>query len=198
VLEDGDVLLDTPPTEVLVVAATRVEARYVPTRFPVLITGIGKIAAAAAVATRIAQDHPRIVLNLGTAGALRDEVQGLLLPSAVVNHDISAEALEILGFPVRTRLEIPGGDGTVLASGDVFVADAGARDRLAERADAVDMEGFAVAWACEQAGVPCRLVKHVSDSANEASLDWPSLVDASARVLGAWLEAVYPPEHVQG
>jgi len=31
------------------------------------------------------------------------------------------------------------------------------------------------------------LVKHVSDSADEAALDWPSLVDASAKVLGEWV-----------
>ncbi len=57
----------------------------------------------------------------------------------------------------------------------------------AERADLVDMEGYAVAYACRRLGVPVRLVKHVSDSADESALDWPSLVDASARALGAWL-----------
>lgn len=183
---------DLAASDVLIVAATRVEARYVPGRFPLLITGIGKIAAAAAVAARIGTAPPRLVLNVGTAGALRNHVEGLLLPSAVVNHDISADALESMGFAVRTRIELEGGDGTVLASGDVFVADAAARDLLATRADAVDMEGFAVAWACEQAGVACRLVKHVSDPADESSLDWPSLVDASARALGAWLDRTYP------
>jgi hypothetical protein len=32
-----------------------------------------------------------------------------------------------------------------------------------------------------------RVVKHVSDSADEAALDWPALVDASAKVLGQWV-----------
>jgi hypothetical protein len=40
-------------------------------------------------------------------------------------------------------------------------------------------------------GVPVRLLKHVSDNADESALDWPAVVDASARALGAWLE-----EHV--
>lgn len=177
---------------VLVVAATRVEARYVPPRFRLLVTGIGKVAAAAAVAAHLAAERPRLVLNLGTAGALRAGVEGLLLPSAVLNSDISHEVLAAMGFPVCTRLELDAGDGTVLASGDTFVTDPVARDVLAARADAVDMEGFAVAWACARAGVPCRLVKHVSDAADEGSLDWPSLVDVSARVLGDWLEAAYP------
>jgi adenosylhomocysteine nucleosidase len=51
------------------------------------------------------------------------------------------------------------------------------------------MEGYAVAFACQALGVPVRLVKHVSDNADAAAMDWPALVDASARVLGDWLRA---------
>jgi nucleoside phosphorylase len=53
------------------------------------------------------------------------------------------------------------------------------------------MEGYAVAFACLQFDVPVTLVKHVSDNADASAMDWPSLVDASARVLGDWLD-----EHV--
>jgi nucleoside phosphorylase len=49
------------------------------------------------------------------------------------------------------------------------------------------MEGYGVAYACRRLGVPVRLVKHVSDSADESANDWPSLVAASAVVLGEWL-----------
>lgn len=49
------------------------------------------------------------------------------------------------------------------------------------------MEGFAVAFACAQVGARCRLVKHVSDQADDSAMDWPAQVDASARVLGEWL-----------
>lgn len=42
-------------------------------------------------------------------------------------------------------------------------------------------------WACRAFGVPVRLVKHVSDNADETAMDWPSLVDRSARLLGDWL-----------
>ena len=50
------------------------------------------------------------------------------------------------------------------------------------------MEGYAVAYAALQFGVPVRLVKHVSDNADESAMDWPTMVDRSARALGAWLE----------
>jgi adenosylhomocysteine nucleosidase len=49
------------------------------------------------------------------------------------------------------------------------------------------MEGYGVAFACQAFGVPVRLVKHVSDNADDGALDWPALVDRSARELGAWV-----------
>jgi adenosylhomocysteine nucleosidase len=70
----------------------------------------------------------------------------------------------------------------VLATGDVFVSDPAVRDALAERAHLVDMEGYAVARACQAAGVPCDLVKVVSDTASEgAARSWQDQMDAIAR-----------------
>jgi hypothetical protein len=108
----------------LVVAATRAEAAHVPRHLPVVVTGIGKTAAAVATTRALAGMDPArtCVVNIGTAGALRDGLDGLRLPGAVLNHDMSA------------------------------------------------------------------VVKHVSDSADASALDWPRLVDRSARVLGGWLE----------
>ena len=54
------------------------------------------------------------------------------------------------------------------------------------------MEGYAVAFACARIGVPVRLVKHVSDNADESALDWPAMVDRSAHELGEWLARTYP------
>jgi len=34
-----------------------------------------------------------------------------------------------------------------------------------------------------------RVVKHVSDTADETAFDWPALIDASAKVLGEWVRA---------
>jgi len=177
----------------LVIAATEAEAAHVPRRLPVVVTGIGKTAAAVATTRALAGANPARtrVVNVGTAGALRDGLAGLHLPGVVLNHDMNAEAVRALGFDPEERLEIDGGDGTVLASGDVFVTDPAVRDALAGRAHLVDMEGYAVAYACRRMGVTVRLVKHVSDNADASALDWPRLVDRSARVLGKWLE-----EHV--
>lgn len=179
----------------LVVCAARAEAAYVPTGVQVVVTGLGKTAAAVAT-TRALLETDRddlTVLNVGTAGGLRPEMEGVFLPGRVVNHDMNAETVRALGFDPRDELAVEGGDDTVLASGDVFVTDPVVRDALAARADLVDMEGYAVAYACAELDVPVRLVKHVSDHADAAALDWPDLVDNSARVLGECLEELVRP-----
>ncbi|TCC05298.1 nucleosidase [Kribbella soli] len=176
-------------TEYLIVSAVAGEARYVPEGLPVVITGVGKTAAAVAVSRALAgrETADLVVLNVGTTGALRDGLSGLFLPSTVINHDVNAEAVRAIGLDPREELQVAGGDGTVLASGDVFVTDPVVRARLAERAHLVDMEAYGVVYACQEYGVPVRVVKHVSDSADEAALDWPAVVDASAKVLGEWV-----------
>jgi len=184
---------------VLVVSATPEEALYVPERMKVLITGVGKVFAASAVARALAED-PSItaVVNIGSAGALHDHLEGLHEITAVWNHDLSADALRGFGYDPREWLALPGAEKGVaplrLATGDLFVSDPNVRARLAEQADLVDMEGYAIAWACRQADVPVRLVKHVSDKADEGALDWPTLVDLSARALADWLELNASPE----
>ncbi|MET7282461.1 nucleosidase [Kribbella sp. NPDC005582] len=176
-------------TDYLVVSAVAGEARYVPEELPVLIVGVGKTQAAVAVSRALAarDTSDLVVLNVGTTGALRDGLSGIYLPSAVVNHDLNADAIRALGLDPQEELPVDGGDGTVLASGDVFVADPAVRDRLAERAHLVDMEAYGVVYACREFGVPVKVVKHVSDSADGDAYDWPTLVDHSAKALGEWL-----------
>ena len=173
----------------LIVAATAAEAAGVPPDLPLVITGIGKTAAAAMTARALAgrDDLDRFtVINVGTAGALHDGLEGLHTPGVVLNHDINADAIRALGYDPEERLMVSD-DPMVLASGDVFVTDPGVRARLAHSAELVDMEGYAVVWAARMFGVPARLVKHVSDNADESAHDWPAVVAASAEVLGQWL-----------
>ena len=177
----------------LVIAATAEEIVHVPPSVPRVITGLGKSAAAVATAGALARlgheagglDGLR-VLNVGTAGALRDGLEGLHTPGTVFNHDINGDAIRALGYDPQDELKVDG-DHTVLASGDLFVTDPVVRARLAERAHLVDMEGYAVALACLRFDVPLTLVKHVSDNADETAHDWPTAVAASAVVLGEWV-----------
>jgi adenosylhomocysteine nucleosidase len=175
----------------LVISATAAEATRVPAGFDVVVTGIGKTAAAAVTTEAILRRGASAVevVSIGSVGALRDGLSDIFLQSRVVNHDLSADVIRSLGYDPADELTVDDGDGTVLASGDTFVIDAAVRARLAERAHLVDMEGYGVVYACRRLGVPVRLVKHVSDAANEGSLDWATLVEASAVALGDWLAA---------
>lgn len=179
----------------LVVVATAAEAAHLPSSLVVVTTGLGKTAAAIATTRALAEraaageDLSRLeVLNVGSAGALRDGLEGLHVPGTVLNHDISADAIRALGYDPEERLDVPGGDDTVLATGDVFVSDPVVRARLAEQAHLVDMEGYAVALAAQRFDVTVRLVKHVSDNADESAHDWADVVDHSARALAEWVE----------
>lgn len=187
---------DSSTDQVLVVAATEVEVARVPEGYDVLITGIGKVAAACALARRLASYSTEelgrlVVVNLGTAGALHDHHTGTFEPGVVLNHDISADAVRALGYDPRERLVV-GDSPVVLATGDEFVTDPAARVRLAERAQLVDMEGYAIAYVCAEFGVRVRLIKDVSDSADESALSWNEVVDHSARRLAQRLVALHP------
>lgn len=179
----------------LVVAAIAAEAAHLPDDVEVLLTGVGKTLAAVAV-TRAICEHPRrdelVVVNIGTAGALRPDVRGLHEIGTVLNHDLSAEPIRQLGLDPRERLELDPAHPTTLASGDLFVTDPAVRDRLAEQAHLVDMEGYAIALACRELDVPVHLVKIVSDNADETAHDWSAAVDGCARELAGWVAGFRP------
>jgi adenosylhomocysteine nucleosidase len=168
----------------LVVVALRQEATHL-AGVDVLLTGIGKVAAAIAVARAIAEQRPTRVLNVGTAGALREGLEGIHRIGRVIEHDVDHAALgRLIGQALPGEVVLDPALPTVLATGDAFVSDAAVRDRLAERAHLVDMEGYAVARACAEAAVACELVKVVSDTADEtAGHTWQEQADALARTI---------------
>ena len=172
------------------VVATEAEAEYVPSGLRMVVTGIGKTAAAVATTRAVLQERPSEIVNVGSAGALRHGLTGLLEVGTVLNHDMNGDAIRALGYEPLDVLSV-GSSDVVLASGDVFVSEPAVRARLAERAHLVDMEGYAVAYAARELGVPVALVKHVSDNADETALDWVDVVSVSARAVGDWLAARY-------
>lgn len=174
----------------LIVCATPEEATFVPEGLPLIITGLGKTAAAAHLSRELAR-RPEItrVINIGSAGALHDHMTGLHVIGRVINHDISADAIRSLGYEFEDELVLDAGSPVRLATGDVFVTSESMRSALAQRADLVDMEGFAYAWTAQLFGVEAVLVKHVSDNADETAHDWPTAVEESAKALGNWIRA---------
>lgn len=173
----------------LLVVALAEEATHLDTDLPVLIMGPGKVNAAMSVARVLAGgQRPSVVINLGTAGALRPGLSGTHEIGMVLQHDFDSASLRALtGHTFGPPIGLDS-DGLVLATGDVFVSSPTMRSTLAQRADLVDMEGYAVAAAAQQFGVPVRIVKHVSDSADgEAVASWTSTIAESSKALSAWL-----------
>lgn len=171
-------------TDLLVVVAVPQEAAHLH-HVDVVLTGIGKVAAAVAVSRAIVERRPARVLNIGTAGALHDGWEGVHRIGRVIEHDVDHAALSALvGQDLEGEVVLDASLPTVLATGDAFVADPAVRQALSQRAHLVDMEGYAVAMACAAAGVPCDLVKVVSDTASDdAARTWVEQADATARVI---------------
>ncbi|WP_369148750.1 nucleosidase [Streptomyces sp. R44] len=187
----GEITADRP----LLVLAVKEEAQFLDTELPVLLTGMGKVNAATALATVLGRGpRPSGIVNLGTAGALRSGWTGTHVVGTVLQHDLDGQLLATLtGETYGAPLTLPDGGDVVLATGDTFVSDEAARARLAERAPLVDMEGYALAAAAELAGVPLRIVKHVSDEAGDgAARTWRESVAECARALADWAEANTP------
>ena len=159
------------------------EAQYVPPGVRVCITGPGKVRSAVALAKALT-DAPARVVNIGTAGALRAGLPaGAHHIGRIIEHDFDAFAVERLTGR-RYDDDIVLGEGLTLATGDGFIADPTRRAVLAERADLVDMEGFAIAHTARELGVECEMLKIVSDSADDSAWSWSETVDAAAKQIG--------------
>jgi len=157
--------------------------------------GVGKVNAALATAEALRRHAPRIVVNFGTAGAVRAGLHGLVEATRVRQRDMLAVPLAPRGvtpFDVRPSEFANGRAGLCCGSGDSFVT--AADPWLAEAGiDVVDMELWGIASACERAGVPWRAWKYVTDQADEgAADDWQARVGEGERLFLAQLAAGLP------
>ena len=137
------------------------------------VSGIGKVNAAAAAQKAIDAGAEEI-LNCGLAGGLEPSMEAgdVFEVSQAVEYDFDLTALNgtRLGthnerdtpfFECRTTGRFP---ARILATGDRFTNEArDAEDAIALGAALRDMEGAAIAHVCETNGVPCRMLKCVSD-----------------------------------
>lgn len=156
--------------------------------FPVLCCGVGKVNAAATLATTLSREPVDLVLNYGSAGGLSARAQGLIEVAEVIQRDMNAEPLAPRGRtpfePCSGRL-VSGSSGLVCATGDSFVTTGD--DWLQQHGvDVVDMELFALAKVCERFTVPWRSFKFISDRADgNAAEDWQQNVRAGAKEFSA-------------
>jgi len=111
--------------------------------------------------------------------------------TAALQHDVT-DIDGIVGQHVSlpTRVEWAR-EGVTIATGDHFVDDSEAVGVIRPLgAGLVDMETYAYAWVAQQFGVPLRVLKSVSDRAqDDAITDWRTTVAAcSAQLRERFLE----------
>lgn len=166
-----------------------------------LITGVGPIEAAAAVAAGLQhlagrQALPDLVVSLGSAGSRRRAVGTVNQVASVSWRDMDASPVgfprgvtPFLDRPATMPLATPfaGVPLATLSTG----ADVVTGDRYAAiDADLVDMESFAVLRACQRFGVAVAGLRGVSDGPEpvEELVDWTAMLGVLDERLAAALD----------
>lgn len=163
----------------------------------IVITGMGPAPAARAASAAIERYSPDYVLNVGVCGAIAELEFGALcrVVEAADGDDPAARPLPCaLLTPAWSHLT-----PVRLATVAEPVFDREARRKLARIADVVDMEGAAIAGVCRQRGLPCCLVKGVTDSAGDTGRQelHRNIAAVSAKLAKAvadGLQTVPPPQ----
>ncbi|GAB2844027.1 nucleoside phosphorylase [Microbacterium insulae] len=181
----------------LLVAALEAELVAFPADLPgfdQLVTGPGKLQATYALTRALdAADYDEVVV-VGTAGAIDARLDADVYDiDAAIQHDVT-DIDGIVGQHVSLppRVEV-GREGVTIATGDHFVDDAEAVSVIRPLgAGLVDMETYAYIWVAERFGVPIRVLKAVSDRAQDNALtDWRATVTACSHRLRDKILAEY-------
>ncbi|MBR2719569.1 MAG: 5'-methylthioadenosine/adenosylhomocysteine nucleosidase [Clostridia bacterium] len=170
------------------------------------VCGPGKVNAALCAQSMIQHFHPEWVLNLGVAGAGENGVSigDMVIATAAVQHDcdtspigdpvglVSKINLVELPCDAALREKLVRATGVlenvnvhegIIATGDQFINKGEVRRRIHDQfgAKAVEMEGGAVAHACYMHGVPCGVLRSISDQADgHSDMDYLTFVKMSA------------------
>ena len=139
------------------------------------VGGVGKVNAAMAAQLLIDRFQVEGILNAGCAGAFTDlDVGSIVVASHCVQDDVDTSlagdpvglvsTVNVVEFPC-TVPALTGAVRGVVATGDWFGKDHDRARAIRERfgATVCDMEGAAAAQVCLRHGLPCTVVKSVSD-----------------------------------
>lgn len=171
---------------------------------------VGMVNAALCAQTLINVFGVTHVVNTGVGGSLDAELDigDVLVARDAVNHlmDVcnlgyeegQTPGMDTLAFPcdgalgeriaAAARAEGAAVRAGRVASGDRFVRDVAEKERIARTFDAscCEMEGAAVAQACYRNGVPCAIVRAISDKADGSdAVDYPTFEAHAAALCAA-------------
>lgn len=180
----------------------------------------GKVNAALTTQAMVDFFAPRLVLNIGVAGGIGEQVHigDVVIATACVEYDFDTSAVD--GCPVG-EMTLPGFEEPlrkqpcdqalakllaeeseklyghahlgVVATGDQFVANPKVGEWLRSEFEALacEMEGGAIAHACLVNRVPCGVLRTISDNANDSeTVDFVTFVQDSAQKAQKLLKTV--------
>lgn len=139
--------------------------------YPIHITGVGKISSALRTTELIKEHKPRLVINFGSCGNLKNHKVGELLSVGKVYNDIDARPFAEYGRTPFTPLGEIGLDSKsdIKCFTTDIIYDNGRGDypiqyqQMIKECDIVDMELYSIAYVCKYYSVPLLSYKWVSD-----------------------------------
>lgn len=174
--------------------------------------GIGMVNAAACAQALVDLFGADAIINTGIAGSLDASIDicDIVVGTGAVNHRMDARGVgyeegqtpemekifpcdEAMGERIADVARKQGVNvhRGVVASGDIFVADDNLKAHIAAEFDGMcaEMEGAAIAQVCAMNGVPCAIVRAISDKADGSSvMDYPEFEKKAAHVCAALIE----------
>ena len=169
----------------------------------IVSAGAGELAAAAATELLIAVYGAELIVNFGVVGGLTEEMAlaRTVAVESVVHYDFDTSAWDgceigrYAAFPtprIPTTPELveracalfPELRKVVCASADKFVGSPEKKRELHERfgADICEMEAAGVVLTCRRAGVPCLVIKTVSDGITGGAEEFSKELTRSAEI----------------
>ena len=154
--------------------------------------GVGKVNAARVTQILIDKFEVDSIINVGAAGALDDglEIGDIVIGEKIVQHDFDITAFgHPKGFISNVGIELKSDKKLIekmettinrimdigskikvgtIASGDIFCTEIKMKEKIREKfgADAVEMEGAAIAQVCVLCKVPFLIIRGISDTPN--------------------------------
>ncbi len=185
---------------------TYYEGRYHGQEVVVAYSKIGKVFATLTATILIEKFACNTLLFSGVAGAISDKLKigDLIIADGLCQHDLDITAFgHPYGYVPEGEVCIPADVNLrniaknvakekglilkegIIATGDQFIANAERKDWIGNtfNADALEMEGAAVAVVCSSLNVPFFILRAISDSADmDASFNFDEFLESSAKI----------------
>lgn len=169
----------------------------------ILNCGAGEIAAAAGTQYLISEYKVDMIVNFGVVGGLTEDMSKTktAIVEKVVHYDFDTSAIDHcevgryvqypdVYIPVdqalfqKAREMYPELKPVICASADKFVADPEAKRALNRQygAQICEMEAAGIALTCDRNGVPCLMIKVVSDGITGGAEEFSQTIDEAAEI----------------